>query len=82
MIKEKSVIDGYEMTADQFKRSFVINYNDITPLGKTMLDGADFVRARDGYINVYKSNTLVYTFGYNYYGENDWYGREGLELVG
>ena len=75
-------IDTYQTTAEHFRKNFVLNYAELSPLGKTILDGADVVRFNGQFIDVYKGSTRVYQFGFSKYGKNDWYGREGYGLNG
>jgi len=72
----------YEERPMRTFRSFILNREDISPLGQTMIDGADSAVFNGQFIDIYKGNTRVYQFGFTYYEESDWYGREGVELIG
>ena len=77
-----TTINFYQTTSDHFRKNFVLNYVELSAIGKTMLDGSDSVTFNGQFIDVYKGSTRVYQFGFSYYGEHDWYGKEGYELIG
>lgn len=75
------VITFKELSAKEL-RELTLNPEDLSPLGLVMLDGADRVVFNGQFIDVYKGDTRVYQFGFSHYEENDWYGKEGYELIG
>jgi len=76
-----TVITFKELSSVEIKE-LTLNIEDLSPLGRTMLDGSDYVVFNGQFIDVYKDGTRVYQFGFTKYETNDWYGKEGYELVG
>ena len=78
-----TTINFHQTTSEHFRKNFVLNYVELSAIGKTMLDGSDSIRFNEQFIDVYKGSTRVYQFGYTYFTEDEhWYGKEGYELEG
>lgn len=75
------IITYKEMNAKELKE-VVLNFDELSTIGKALLDGSDRAVFNGQFIDIYKGNTRVYQFGFSCYGENDWYGKEGYELIG
>ena len=76
-----TVITFKELNTKELKE-VVLNFDELTAMGKALLDGSDRAVFNGQFIDIYKGNTRIYQFGFSYYGENDWYGKEGYELIG
>lgn len=75
-----TIITFKEMTAKELKEN-TINYEELSPLGKTILDGSDYVVFNGQFIDVYKGNTRIYQFGFSHYSEEEYFGNNGIEYV-
>lgn len=76
-----TIITFKELSSKELKE-MTLNLEDITPVGKVMLDGSDLAVFNGQFIDIYKGNTRVYQFGFSHYGIDDWFGKEGYELIG
>ena len=70
-------------------RELTLNYNELSALGKTMLDGADRAEFHDQFVVLYKGNTRVYELGFTYFNNEEYtnddgtfHVNSGYELIG
>lgn len=81
-----TAINFKEMTAKEL-REVTLNYSELSPMSKAMLDGVDRVVFNGQFLDAYKDDTRVYQFGYTEFIDEEYfdgnvsgYVQYGIEL--
>lgn len=76
-----TIITFKEIPTSKLKE-MTLNIEDLSPFGRFLLNGNTTAVFNGQFIDLYLNGRRYYQYGFSYYGKDDWYGKEGYELIG